>query len=59
MVQRLNYAKTNSDVISKIRGVFDEELKAKRDTRRALELSEYQIVLTFRDEEVEAKEKAD
>jgi hypothetical protein len=30
----LNFSKKDSDVIAKMRGIFDEEAKAKRETKR-------------------------
>eukprot|EP00347_Sterkiella_histriomuscorum_P001104 403373310 len=40
---RLNYAKTRSDVTAKMRGTFDEEVKAKRELRRQHELKQRQL----------------
>lgn len=36
---RLNFAKKESDVIAKMRGIFDEEAKAKREKRKMQEKS--------------------
>ena len=41
----MNYAKTRSDVVAKMRGTFDEEVKAKRETRRLKELSKYKAYI--------------
>ena len=43
----MNFAKTTSDVIAKMRASFDEEVKAKRETRRKLELSKKFLRLTL------------